>query len=788
MFVSPRRTCFTFVLFIVSFIFFPHPFLWAQTGGLSGQVKDSSGAPVAGAAVGLTSRSGQTKLQTVTGADGSYSFPAVTEGEYLVNVAAANFRAAVQNVSFKETATCNFELSISGVSEEIVVTATGTPLTTVEHARALTVLDRQEIDQRNESSLADTLRTVPGLRVNQRGGPGAFTTLRFRGLRTADTSILIDGLRIRDASGFRGDFNSSVSDFFVNNVDRIEVLRGSAGPLYGTAATGGVINVVSQTGAGGVHGNASFEGGTLAQFRERFTVAGGLKEKLSYSLGFSRTDVNQGVDGHDVFRNTAVTTRLAYNFTPDISISGNFSSSDTPRLDTNSSPIPLGPTGNPFGYESGKGPVTTFLSDLDDPDARRTSSFLAGWAAFKQRVNSIWSYSVSYQGTSAKRNFRNGPRQNPVLDGLGLFDFPFETSRFDGLDNVIETRHAFQLGRNNLLTAGLEHERESFTQEFASAAFGIVGAPTTDRQNSTAFFLNDQASFLDRRLQFGVGFRAQYFNVDNPQSVPELKGLKTPSAYTGDGSVSYYFARSQTKIRAHVGNSFRAPSLSERFSSIVTQNGPLRIGNPQIRPERALSVDGGIDQTLAGGKVRLSGTYFYTRLQEVIVSTAFLKEVNARGGLARGAEFEAVASPCRGLDFRLGYTYTRSDFIPTAATLRSDTTIAPANVSRRQQGIPDHQVSVGVNYAVSRWNFNFDFTGISNYDEVVFSPNTFTPVLFTFTGYKKADIGASYTLPLSDRMSLRFYTKVDNVFHQRYFEDGFRTPRAVGLGGVKLQF
>ena len=768
--------------------------VWAQSreaGTLRGKIVDASSAAIAGASIRLFSRDNRIQVAGKSDQSGSYVFAQLAPGEYLVVVEAEGFvSTAGTGIRIDPTGIHNldFSLDVAGVQSDIVVTAAGVPQTVTEQSRALTVVDQIEIDQRNETFVPEILRATPGVRVQQLAGPGSFTTVRFRGLRDADTSILIDGLRLRDASGFRGDFSGFLEDLMANNLDRVEVVRGSSAPLYGTAATGGVVNLVSRVGSGAPHGSVSFEGGTLGQLRERFTLAGGVRERFGYSFGVTRTDVLDGIDGTDVFRNTSFGTHLVYNFTPNLTLSGHLSASVSPRLDLNASPFPTGPAGNELGYETGTGPVTGFVFDLNDPDSRRTSSLLAGWTSLRHRVSDFWSYTVSYQGTRTRRNFSNGTGQDPFLTQLGVLDFPFETSRLDGENQVIESRHTLQFSRNHFLTVGVEHEREAFTQEFVSETFGIRNAPTTDRQNSTAFFFNDQLSFLNRNLQIGFGFRGQWFSVANPESVPELNGLSAPAAYTGDGSISYYFEKSQTKIRAHIGNSFRAPSLSERFSFFNSSQGRQRLGNPLIRPERALSVDGGLDQTLFGGRLRVSATCFYTRLQELITSTTLFQQVNVRGGLARGAEVEVAATPVRGLDLRFGYTYSDSQFSPNFATLRADNTTIPAGIARQQFGIPKHQVSFGANYAISRWNFNFDFSGISQYDEPLFSPNVFKQVVFTFDGYKKADVGVSYTLPLTDGTSLRFYTKVENVLNQRYFEDGFRTPRVVALGGCAFRF
>src|SRR5207237_7273757 len=117
------------------------------------------------------------------------------------------------------------------------------------------VVDRKEIDERDEAAIAESLRTVPGLRMQQLGGPGSFTSIKTRGLRNEDTAVLIDGLRFRDAAATQGDASGFLEDLIVTDVSRVEVLRGSGSSLYGTNAIGGVVNLITDEGGRRFHGS-----------------------------------------------------------------------------------------------------------------------------------------------------------------------------------------------------------------------------------------------------------------------------------------------------------------------------------------------------------------------------------------------------------------------------------------------------------------------------------------------------------------------------------------------------
>ena len=501
-----------------------------------------------------------------------------------------------------------------------------------------------------------------------------------------------------------------------------------------------------------------------------------------------RTDVNQGLDGQDVYRNTSVGSLVEFDLHPDVKISGMLHYSNTPRLDLNESPFPIGPAGMELGFETGEGPVTGFVSDLNDPDSQRKAHLFTGIVSWEHRPSNLWSYSVYYQNTDTGRDFSDGPEIDPFLSQLGVFEFPFESSLIEGTIHVMGTQHYLRAGEHHLFLLGVEHERGSRTQQFVSTSFGIDRGPTTDRQSSTAFFLQDQISLLGRRLQLTASFRGQFFKIDNPESVPELEGLDTPDAYTGGLSLSYWFPESGTKFRAQAANGFRAPSLSERFSEFESILGTIRVGNPLLRPERSLTLDFGIDQFLLNNRLRLGATYFYNRLQEIIVSSRLFQQENAKGGLSRGIELLVQGATVPGLDFSLSYTYTHADFIPPFDLLRSDNSVAQAGIARNIEGIPSHQWTTGMNYQRGRWNFNLQYAGTSSYEEGLFSPRFFREVLFRFEGYHRVNASLGYTIPIRDQSSLELYLRGENLLNNGYISDGFRTPGANAWAGIHYRF
>lgn len=774
--LSTSLIAFVFMLISAALVF-------AQaTSSITGRATDPQGARVTGAIVTLYARDSRVLITTTTDSNGAYRFEGISPGEYVVAVDAPGFvRNAIPVRTDRGSTTLDISLEIAGVNSEVIVTAQGTPQTIDEVSRAVSVVNVDQIERRDENSLVDALRLVPGIRVEQLGGPGSFSKILIRGLRVVDTSVLLDGMRIRDAADFRGGINPFMQDLLTNNVDRVEVLRGSGSSLYGSNAVGGVINVVSPEGAGSPKFSVGFEGGSLGLFRERGQMNGGIGRKFGYSVSATRLDVNHGVHEGEIYRNTSLGVHAHYTFNPKIGLRGTVTYTRG-FSGLGDSPFPIGPTGNEFGFAIGTGPVIGFIENEPDPDNFRRARLFAGSLNFSHHVNSVYSYSVAFQSVVTDKRFDSGPDQSATAKRFNLFA---DVSVFQngGRIQTLNFTNNIRAGRHNLITAGLEFEQEKFFQVFTSPFFSTP--QTTDRQRSLAFFAQDQLTLLDGRLQFSAAFRTQGFTINNPQSVPEVQNIDVKRAVTGDGSIAYRFQGSRTKLRAHVGNSFRAPSLSERFILFRGQ----RIGNPFLRPERGLSVDGGVEHALQNNKLRASAAYFYSRLQEVIVSTTLFREINAPGALSRGVELNLAASPYEGLDINAAYTFANSSQVQRFAILRSDNVRLPAGASVQAFSIPRHTFSLEANkFLKNGVNINFVLYSVSKHNFPLFDPVFFSQTLFDFKGYTKADSTISYTRRLASSRSLRFYVKIGNLFGSQSVDEGFRAPGRTGLAGSVFSF
>jgi vitamin B12 transporter len=761
--------------------------VFAQSGAtITGRITDERGARVPGAEVRLRSRAG-IQLFAQTDEEGAYAFNNLAPGEYILEVAARGFAVTTSEevrVERGQTAEHDFVLSVEAVNESVVVVATGTPQRADEVSKAVTLIGEEQIEAKRELTLSEALRGTPGLRVQQQGSYGAITSLRLRGQRNSDTAILLDGLRVRDASDINGAALPLITDILPADLDRVEILRGSGSSVYGTNAIGGVINLVPKTGAGEPRYEASFEGGNLALFRERLQGSGGLGRRAGYSFGLTRIDVRRGVDGNDEYGNTAGGARFQFDATPSVSISGNLYGTIS-NARTNNSPFAL-PTAFTSAelYPSAIEGVT-FQPDTNNPDQGRRNRLIVASIRLSQRVNELFSYTVAYQHVSVRRRNYNGSAVDPRFATFFPFgDFEFNSTN-NGSTGTLDARANFRLGRANLLTAGMEFERETLFQE-SLPSFSLLNS-TTDRQRTFAVFGQDQIFLLDDRLQISVGVRGQFYRISAADRPGTLGGIEAESSITGDGAIAYFIRSTGTKLRAHAGNGFRAPSLFERFGEAVISSTPQRVGDPTVRAEQSIGVDGGFDQRLYRDRLRFGATYFYTRLQRVISFTGFASDplglgrfsgyVSRPGGLARGVESYLEAAPFRGTDLRASYTYTNSDRFVTDAGLQTEFVI------------PRHLFGVTLNQRYRALLISFDLNHTGSYIAPVFESDLpFRQANLTFKGYTKADVHVSYERALSEGVVLVLFGGADNIFDRKYFENGFRAPGVMGRGGASLRF
>jgi len=777
----------------------------AAAADLSILVNDPHQRAIPGASVTLMSQTSET--QTVTaGANGRCTFSGVAEGQYFVQASAPGFDvSAPRSIDIKGGSPFNLTISLglAEVHSSVVVTASGTPQSTDEVSKAVTVVDSDTMSLRVDRSVGEALIDVPGFHVQQFGGPLSQMLFETRGLRPTDTAVLVDGLRLRDAAGTQADASDVLEDLVLTDTNHIEVLRGAGSSLYGTDATGGVVNIVTDSGGGRTRGSISIDGGSLGSIRGSAHLAGSVGGgRIQYSAGVTHWNVLDGIDGDSPARNTSEQGEITFRLSRIMSLSARIYGADTFSF-TRQSPmavVDLPASGmveaipvslaQQHLYESGL-PLSAlalgsgnFIADTFDSDSTRTGKFLTGALKLTIRPSEGLSFTAQYQNLRTTRDYGDGPGGPGYYQPTGT-----NLSQYFGTIQTVNTRVDASLGRFQHFDAGYEFEFEDFQN-------GLQPPPPTQdffsdiSQHSNALFAQDQIRLLDGRLQFAAGYRAQFFTLNQPRFEPgagaPFAGESFPSpptAQTGDLSAAYTLRKAGIKIRSHAGRGYRAPSLFERFGTYFDGMNYTLYGDPRLRPDRSSSIDGGIDQSFWNSRVQLSATYFYTKLNEVITFLTSIDPVldplgrsggymNTGGGIARGVEFSAAVAATSRLQLTGAYTYT-------------DARQAVALVPGVWQSFdsPHHQYSA---FATERFSPRitgfFGYVGSSDYI------SSLSGGAFQFNGLSRAQTGISFRQPLRGDSAVRLYFKADNLFNQTYFEDGFRTPGVTFTGGTKFEF
>jgi vitamin B12 transporter len=789
----------------------------AQTT-LSGHIKDAQGASIEGAQVRLFRQETGAFRNAISTASGEYRFENVEPGSFALEVRKDGFRTAALSLNIRgENAAADVTLQIQGVNQSVIVTAAGEAQTPDEVSKATSVVSHEEIVNRDSRSLSDILTTVPGVLIRNQGGPGQATTMSIRGLPASAGAILVDGLRFRDASTTQADASSLLPVLDFIDADRVEVLRGSGSSLYGTNAVGGAVNVVTDEGGKPLHGQVQTEGGNLGLFRARGTIGGGaFRDRLKFTAGMSHINVMSGVDGQDAYRSSGLQAFTRYDSTSRRSRTGRFWGSDG-FVQTNNSAtssgipftniplstvvpaIPLSPAGVKTLLAGGIPDYgnATYTPGTNDPDARRSSRFENAAIVFRDLLTPNLNWQASYQIVHSGRVYENGPV------GIGFQPTALDYGEYDGTIHTAGLRATAQLASWIGVTGGYEFERENYFdhQDNNLPSFQRISERTRAFQNSNAGFFAAQMGFFDRKLQLSFSGRAQSFQLASPDF--DYAGVvnpyanipaSVPGALTGDASIAYLLPRSNTKLRAHAGNSYRAPSIYERFGAGFYNDfftgKPIftPYGDPRLAPDRYNSVDAGVDQYLFGTRARVSATVFYTRVVQIIgfnsngainpATDPFGRSsgyINTSGGISRGVELSVEARPTRSLAVSASYTYANAD-------TDSDSQVPGFfNVF----DTPRHTISlVATKQWTKRFNTTIDLFHYSRYYDAYVG---FLQA-YAFPGFTKTNLVSSYRFWDNERKSARFYGKVENLFNQRYYFAGVLAPQATFAAGIEYAF
>ncbi len=177
--------------------------------------------------------------------------------------------------------------------------------------RSITVIDQEAIQASGKREAQEILRDVPSAQVVRTGYRGGTTSLFLRGGDSNFASVMVDGVRMnKDGGSF--DFEN----LGIDEIDRVEVLRGAGSSLYGSDSLAGVVNFITRKGEGPATLRTSFEYGTFQTTRERFSVSGG-DDKFGYRVGGSNLQQRGSVFPNSDYDDRNFAGRFDFRLSPE---------------------------------------------------------------------------------------------------------------------------------------------------------------------------------------------------------------------------------------------------------------------------------------------------------------------------------------------------------------------------------------------------------------------------------------------------------------------------------------
>jgi len=483
------------------------------------------------------------------------------------------------------------------------------------------VLTRREIEDRGYQTLTEALTAVPGLRIAQLGGPGQQASAFLRGTNSRHVLVLLDGVPLNDPSEPNAAFNFGNELLF--DVERIEVLRGPASALYGSAALGGVVNLVTRRAP---PDRAFVPYGELAGGTQRTVRAGagatgtvGTFDYLLSAQSFSTRGFNAiaqrlpDTGERDGFRGVFTTARLGWTPVEGTRVEGllrwrqnNFGLDNVPRDDPNYS-----------------------------GEDRRWYGQLRGETRL---FDGAWTTGLRLAATEDRRRFTNGRDSLSTATADDLFvgtrttlDWG-NTVRLPGLGALTDGALGF----------GVTHSFEEVQAASGSAFFRTTVDAT---QHTTGGYATLQYRLLER-LDLTAGLRHDATTGFTDETTWRLGAvLAVPEV----GS----------RVRASGGTGFAAPSLFQRFGII----GSTFRGNPDLRPERSIGWEAGVETDFpAFGRpafATTSATYFQSRIRDLInFNAGFNTLTNVDRARIQGVELGLTLRPAAWFETAAAWTIT----------------------------------------------------------------------------------------------------------------------------------
>lgn len=757
-----------FKIIFVFFLFLSIEF-FAQSYSLNGFIRDvKTGKVLDGAVIILNNN-----LNAVSNDRGYYSFKNLLNRSYTVKVSRLGYKSLLATILVEsESVTKDFSLEPSPIEfDEVLVNSSKTSKYLRNSPYSELLIDKTQIETRSSHSICDILKEQPGLSLLRDGMWG--TEINIRGLNRENLVTLIDGNRIATST----DVAARLSMIDMNDVERIEVIKGASSSIYGSGATGGIINVLTKTPS--MHENfmvnGSFTSG-VNTVNKMFSSSGSINtgnsfwsSKISGSFRKAKNTLTPlGELKNSQFKD--------YGFAAALNI------------------IPFENNSLRFNYQLFKAEdagipgasVFTPTAEVRYPDEKR-EMISAGYEV--QNISKFfYKFSLKYSYQVIDRNVENIPHIISIdtikaIRATVLKINPSATHR----NNNFQIQTDFVLGENNNLVLGLDYWdrsyfgiREKFQKIETLASDGSVFSTTNkvvgekplpdSKYRSIGLFAQDDAALFDEKLFLTIGARIDKIYVNGESTLNPLyeivngkinyspKGQKfiwdKIKANEISNSLNFgvkYSCTEKLDLSVSIGYSFRSPSLEERFQ-YIDQGGYVRIGDPSLKSEKGKSVDLGIRYYAEDFK--FISSFFYNRFNDLVAEMPGTFE-----GRKAFIKTNIGEAQLYGYDFHSEYNFF-NDYIfhVTGSFVKGDDITANSDLP----GIPPFNGNAGIKFSLVDY-FVADFSST-----IFAQQNNIAPGEMKTPGYAYFNLSCASTYFKFGSVELQATGGVENIFNKDY--------------------
>lgn len=480
--------------------------------------------------------------------------------------------------------------------ETISVIGARQPIELSRLSASVSVIDRAEIENSGALNLADILRSQAGISISQSGAKGTETRVRLRGSESNHILVLVDGVEINNLSDGAVDF----AHVNLDNVERIELLRGPQSALWGSGAVAGVLNITTRQGTEQTRGGARIEVGEDSSAKLAANVSGAA-DAFNYALSvshFSTDGQNISAQGNerDGYRNNEFNTQLGYKLSEQARVTANLRYVDSYNE-----------------YDAGGADAELYTHG-------RFASGKLGW--YYTAVDTRWQHEAGYQFSRSE-----------TVSNL--------TSEADSNKQRWYWQSALNYSQAGRIAMALEHVDEEFTQIGLAS---VWGDPNQTQENQT------QSAVLDvvHEVLEGLSLTANS-RYDSNDEFDDALTFRLGGSYLLDGGHKIYISH---------GKAVKNPTLVERFGYFPADF----LGNPALEPEKSISTElGGQYQINADWFTELN--LYFTDLENEINGSFFdlangrYTAINvAENSKRRGAEWQ-LKGTIGELKVDLNYSY-----------------------------------------------------------------------------------------------------------------------------------